>query len=845
MTKSKLLLGVTASATALLIDLVANLASSDKHWPGPLDLLREHGWLSFAVLGAVTIGFTIVMVLKAEEDPSRVEEDLAAVGEELAIAVRLQWHDETRLRQVNDPYPIPIEWHPAEKGLAADWSSLVKLATEGSGWPTPAPEKWVADHTGLAGADSEIVNVLDRVPTGRLIVLGQPGSGKTVLLIRLLLGILNARKPGEAIPVLLSLASWNPEDEDLLTWIVGRLITDYAALARPVRRGSKESAARALLNRGFIIPVLDGLDEVPSAVLGLTVARINEALPPGMKLVVAARTEAFEQAVRPPCGVEVQLAGAAAIEICPLQADVTLKYLRDSAGGAAAADRWEPVRAALTSNQYLPASEALTTPLMAMLARTIYNPRPDEPLARSSPSPIELLDQAQFPCRDDVERYLYDTFIPAVYRPRVSQPTANAWSAAQAQRWLAFLARDLEDRQHGTTDLAWWELRGAAPRPLGGLVVGLAAGLAGMLGLSVPFGLGAGLIVAASAAALTRRWVQPEHRILPRGLAGGLLGGMLGALAAVAIFGGARLDAYLVGGLAFGIIVAPIAGFVGGLVGGFAGSVGSRTIEVLLASHGLRPNAHIVNGVALGLAIGLVAGLAARGTPARHLRRSRLGTLCGLGTGIITGLATWTTAGPKPGLAVGIAATIAAGYAGGVFFEAAATDVTRATTPSTVLRRDRSTFRTSFLGFGIAMGLGTGLATGFEPSQTSALSSGLDRGLGVGLANLVAAGLAFGFIQTSWGSFTLSRCWLAVVGDLPWRFMGFLADAHANRGVLRQVGAVYQFRHAGLQRRLADSSLAERRFRPRRALRAFVAEQIEAAITKSRNVAGAVRRCFK
>jgi hypothetical protein len=32
--------------------------------------------------------------------------------------------------------------------------------------------------------------------------------------------------------------------------------------------------------------------------------------------------------------------------------------------------------------------------------------------------------------------------------------------------------------------------------------------------------------------------------------------------------------------------------------------------------------------------------------------------------------------------------------------------------------------------------------------------------------------------------------------------MDFLADAHQHHGVLRQTGAVYQFRHLDLQRRL-------------------------------------------
>jgi hypothetical protein len=36
--------------------------------------------------------------------------------------------------------------------------------------------------------------------------------------------------------------------------------------------------------------------------------------------------------------------------------------------------------------------------------------------------------------------------------------------------------------------------------------------------------------------------------------------------------------------------------------------------------------------------------------------------------------------------------------------------------------------------------------------------------------------------------------------------MRFLADAH-QRGVLRQAGAVYQFRHAELQRHLARAAV--------------------------------------
>jgi hypothetical protein len=51
-------------------------------------------------------------------------------------------------------------------------------------------------------------------------------------------------------------------------------------------------------------------------------------------------------------------------------------------------------------------------------------------------------------------------------------------------------------------------------------------------------------------------------------------------------------------------------------------------------------------------------------------------------------------------------------------------------------------------------------------------------------------------------AYGISRIWLALHNQLPWRLMSFLADAH-RRGVLRQAGVVYQFRHLELQHRLA------------------------------------------
>jgi hypothetical protein len=69
--------------------------------------------------------------------------------------------------------------------------------------------------------------------------------------------------------------------------------------------------ARALLDECLILPVLDGLDEIPDAVRGSALARINDAMRPGESLVLAARTAEYRRAVCPPGGVEVLLTGAA------------------------------------------------------------------------------------------------------------------------------------------------------------------------------------------------------------------------------------------------------------------------------------------------------------------------------------------------------------------------------------------------------------------------------------------------------------------------------------------------------------------------------------------------------
>ena len=412
---------------------------------------------------------------------------MAQVADQLAVAVGGQWNDEAAMRRLNDPYPLPVSWAAADPALTDAWESLVKLATSGAGWPAPTPAgTWAAGPDDLAGEGGELVEVLARVPTGRLVVLGEPGAGKTMLMVRLVLDLLARRASGGPVPFLTSVASWNPADQDLRDWLRAQLVIDHPALAGPPSTDMTEpTLAEALLASGLILPVLDGLDEIPEGVRASAISRINDALRPGEHLVSTCRSKEYRDAVRPRDGAEVTLR-AAAVQLRPLDADVVRGYLCDDAAGPVARARWDPVLAVLGTDA--PAGQALDTPLTVGLARAIYNPRPGE-LAGTLRDPADLCDPA-LADRIAVKSLLLDAFIPAAYR----HDTAGRWKAHDAERWLVFLARHLE-RKIGDPDLAWWQLPQAIPDfALAGVMCGAIFGA--MIGavVGVSYGVVAGIV---------------------------------------------------------------------------------------------------------------------------------------------------------------------------------------------------------------------------------------------------------------------------------------------------------------------------------------------------------------
>jgi len=117
------------------------------------------------------------------------------------------------------------------------------------------------------------------VPTGRLVVLGEPGSGKTILLVQLTLDLLDERTDDTPVPVLLSVTSWNPEKETLQDWLAGSLKVEYPWLTRTAPgTAAGRTCLEVLLQDRKILPILDGLDEIPDEVRRSALDKMNNWL---------------------------------------------------------------------------------------------------------------------------------------------------------------------------------------------------------------------------------------------------------------------------------------------------------------------------------------------------------------------------------------------------------------------------------------------------------------------------------------------------------------------------------------------------------------------------------------
>jgi hypothetical protein len=662
-------------------------------------------FVAIAALLSPLAGRMLSWLLQGSDQVTNVNLDTTA--KEFADGLRVQWAQQEELRMVNNPWPLPVRWQ---------FTDQARLAMRGIGWAELGKRGQSVTPSSLGSSFDHVAEVFTgRLPWRRLVVLGRAGSGKTMLAIRIALKLLDSRGQNDPVPVLLTIATWQPHEQPLLDFATALLIRDNPKLGALVRvnSGQRATLAYALLISRKLLLILDGMDEIPEQSRSEALRRIS-ALPSDMPLVVTSRTHEYVQAVQ---DVQRGLPRAAVVELQPLRLDEIRTYLIKAT--APPDTRWQPVFDHLTRHKDGQLAQVLQTPLMTWLTRTIY--------AESGTTPADLIPLELDGGREMIEKHLMSRLVPAVYTPGdFSAAIPSRWEARSAEAWLRFVARHLQAEK--SQDFGWWDLNRRAPRLVHGIIGG------------IPIGAPIALVV---------------------GIAVGILNGPLRGL---------------IDGLAAGAGVS--------LLGGLPGSLSSwRQMAPSTVKIRIKGNlGHLAGRLSVGLLFGFGFG-ALIGLPVTFLYGLRYGLLVALALG------------PAIGLALSLRQ----------LFDTSS-DVAAAVSPASVLHDDAMAAvvqgSMGLIGVGLGAGIAVYVTIGFGAA------TGIAIGVAYGLAYGVTLAIGYrssGLTTPAYATFIIARTWLSVQRKLPWSIMPFLEDAH-RLGVLRQQGAVYQFRHSTLQEHLSTSA---------------------------------------
>ena len=276
-----------------------------------------------------------------------------------------------------------------------------------------APWKYsveVSDSTNSPPLDNRDVSAIYDA-TGLLLILGEPGSGKTTTLLELARTLLERARDDikERVPVVLNLSSWKKK-QPLAEWISHELSEKYRV---------PRKIARFWLQHDYLLPLLDGLDEVETLMQPDCVAAINafidELTPSG--LVVCCRLNEYRWLPE-----RLKLNGAIRLE--PLSEDEVAEYLARGGPKLAA------LREAVNTDPVL--QELTQTPLMlSIMSLACQGAGGDELARQKGDSPEERRKQ------------IFGLYVEQMFQRKGM--TSLVFPKEKIIGWLSWLARKMRE----------------------------------------------------------------------------------------------------------------------------------------------------------------------------------------------------------------------------------------------------------------------------------------------------------------------------------------------------------------------------------------------------------------
>lgn len=322
------------------------------------------------------------------------------------------------------------------KGAVQEDNAALKDALVGAG---ELPVQWRPHgDTDLPGGRSvgDLVQLVTAGGCKQLVLIGERGSGKTTAAVLIVHSLLESWRPGDPVPVRFRLATWNPKLH-LENWLWQQLKKDYENVFTDSTNTTGDHDPSTILRAG-IMPILDGLDEIPEALLPEAATWLGPHLA-GRSAIITCRTATHER-----LGGRITLA-ATTVQMQLLTVPEAAQYLEPQN------ERW---RALLERAADLPSIQALRSPLNVWLAGRVY----------AGADPAELFDPKRFPTSDAVESHLLASFVPVSFRNALRSAPGhepNGVHAEAAARWLGFLAAALLAKERRAIE--WWSLNDLSP----------------------------------------------------------------------------------------------------------------------------------------------------------------------------------------------------------------------------------------------------------------------------------------------------------------------------------------------------------------------------------------------